>query len=424
MTTVQHVVTNGLCISCGACTAVRRGPPVSMRESSRAGMFFPAPPMETSDWGAGPEYEVCPGKGYPIDAMSRALFPDADEYDVDLGRWYRHLAVRTTDEEILAKASSGGIMTGIAAYLLEIGAVQGVIASRQIFGGRGPRVEPYIARSRAELLTSQGSKYCPVPVLEIVKEVYDFDGKLVFIGTPCQIAGLKLLQSQDPELLEKVPFTIGNFCGGFRDLRETDRLIERAGIEPKHVVGFRYRGGGQPGSMRIEDRDGRSAELKYPAYARMTGVTKHKRCRLCVDATGELADFACGDAWIPRFLESGHAWSIVLTRSRAADEILQTMISRKLAIAEALTVAEMKASQRDNLTSKKGRQHMRRKLYAALGIRMPDFGGGYPEKGGGLLLEIRVLLSQTLFSSLEAFRLYPLFAKLIGRYPKGVRVGD
>ena len=39
---------------------------------------------------------------------------------------------------------------------------------------------------------------------------------------------------------------------------------------------------------------------------------KYSRCRLCVDATGELADLSFGDAWIERFLKTKKEKMVVL----------------------------------------------------------------------------------------------------------------
>lgn len=406
-----------LCISCGACCAASPHGLVHMHEQVGTGMFKPILSHPQTHWGSGPEFDVCPGKGYDIVQMGQELFPDAQFSDIELGRWSSMWAGRTLNDSFKSKASSGGLMTAIADHLLN-GVVEGVVVSRMKYGSPGPRVETIIATSSEELITAQGSKYCPVPALEIVRDIESFNGRVLFIGTPCQIAALRMLQKKSPSLREKVPFTMGNFCGGFRDLRETDTLIQRAGMHPNDVTSFRYRGGGQPGTMIIEDSKMRRVELPYPGYARMTGFVKLKRCRLCVDATAELADFSCGDAWIPRLLSSGRAWSLVLTRSERATTLLNEMVKQgKIELIE-VTTEELKKSQSGNLASKKIRQFARQRVYKILRIRIPKFDGSYYVSRGGLLFELRVLGTHLFFTILERFHVYPLFAKLIGRYPK------
>lgn len=415
---IQKVVRSNLCISCGGCCVVSPQGNVKMQEHTNLGMLYPALSPSACGWGNGIEYEICPGKGYEILQMGQDYFPNAPFHDIDLGRWFNVWAGHSLSDKITANASSGGLMTAIAEHLLIDGIVDGVVVTRIRYGFPGPRAETFIATSLEELISAQGSKYCPVPVLEIIPEIESFHGRVLFIGTPCQIAGLRMLQRISPSLREKIPLTMGNFCGGFRDLRETDTLIKRAGIHPSDVVRFRYRGGGQPGSMIIENSEYRRSELPYPGYARMTGYVKHKRCRLCVDATAELADFSCGDAWIPRFLNSGQAWSLVITRSESAEILLKKMvIQKKITLAE-VTIDELKKSQYDNLNSKKVRQYARRKLYKMLTIQIPKYDGGFQVITGGVLYELRVLITHTIFYILEKFHIYPIIAKAIKRYPK------
>jgi coenzyme F420 hydrogenase subunit beta len=416
MKTISDVVNHRLCISCGACAGVSSRRAIDMTEHVSQGMILPEIRDPRACSGGGLEFDVCPGKGYPIMALSREWFPEAPHRDLDLGAWHAATAARSADKRLLANAASGGVMTGIAAHLLETGRVQGVVVSKPSYGAPGPRNQTYIAHSVEDLIASQGSKYCPVPAMSILPEIERHSGPVAYVGTPCQIAALRMYQEARPEMKDQVPFVIGNYCGGFRDLRETDTLIRRSGFRPEDVVAFRYRGDGQPGSMRIEDRSGRVVILPYPEYAQRTGFIKQKRCRFCVDATAELADFACGDAWIPRLLESGEPWSLVMTRSRAAQAVFEEMIERgKLDLAE-VSIEEIKKSQYDNLRSKKTRQDARRRFYRPLGVTMPEFDGGYPESASSLTLEFKVFLRHTLFGLAERLGLFPLLAKALGRY--------
>ncbi|OGJ86670.1 MAG: hypothetical protein A2268_13265 [Candidatus Raymondbacteria bacterium RifOxyA12_full_50_37] len=379
------------------------------------GMYYP----RISDTISKAEHQklisFCPGKGYPIKEMGDSLFYDADNYTMELGHWQEASAVRSTDLTIQKNASSGGIMTSIAQFLLSEGLVGGVIVTKIDYTGGGPRTLSYIATSKRELLLAQGSKYCPVPVLEILKDIYNFPGALAFIGTPCQIAGIRLIQKEDSILKNKIRYTIGNFCGGFRDFRETNAIIQRAGIALDRVASFRYRGGGQPGSMEIIDKSGRKVLLKYPDYARLTGYVKHVRCRLCVDATAELADFCCGDAWISRFLKTGKAWSILIIRSPKNIAIIHRMKQTSAIETAALTYDEILSSQKQNIISKKIRQAARRRFMRLVGCRVPDFDGGYSLIAGNILLELWVYIKYTLSEWSEKIMLYPLLAKYLRR---------
>jgi coenzyme F420 hydrogenase subunit beta len=335
---------------------------------------------------------------------------------MECGAWREMWAAHSNDPDILERAASGGVMTAIALYLITSGKVDGAVVTRIKYGSPGPRPETYIARFSEELLDAQGSKYCPVDAMKILPQAGRFFGKLVFIGTPCQIAALRLLQQLRSDLKEKFPYTIGNFCGGFSDFRQTDTIIKRQKIAPDKVVNFRYRGGGQPGSMLIRDDSGKTIILPYPSYMRKTGFVKHKRCRLCVDAMAELADFSCGDAWIPRFLDSEFPWSLIISRTKDANAILKSMAKQRFLTLKDVSVKELKKSQHLNLFSKKTRQYSRRRFMRFWGERLPDFDGGYPEKNSGILLEYKVQGRNFLLYISEILGIYPLLARLLRRY--------
>jgi len=413
--TIKEVVSNGLCISCGACIFSGDKSGSKMQESINKGVYLPPDSDNLED-----AFDICPGKGYQIEGIAKTIFPNARFKDIDLGRWEGAYTVHSNIETLEKNASSGGIMIGVAQYLLEEKVISGVLTTRFCYGPNGPRPESFIATNVAELIESQGSKYCPVPVFEGLDALNDFEGALAFIGTPCQIAGLRMLQKKHKHLKEKITLTIGNFCGGYRDFRETDKIIKHSNFEKSLITKFRYRGDGQPGSMLIEDNNGNQKKLPYPDYSRMTGVVKYLRCRLCVDATAELADLSCGDAWIPKYLKSGRAWSIVLARSNKAVSILNELEIKKLITREQVTVKDIKKSQSGNLTSKKNRQEGRVKLYKLLGYKVPHFDGGYHKNNKSLMLELKVHISHAIFSMLEKAGCYKVFSKLIGRYPKGL----
>ena len=206
--TLDEVVKNGLCMSCGACASFKKGQ-INLQENSKTGMYEPE--LKSIDVKA---IRVCPGKGYDIANLSSKLFTGNErEHSYELGSYIGLGVGHTLSERIMEKASSGGLMTALAIYLLNSKKVQGIVVTKSIPGisGKGPRTETFIAKSMSELIISQGSKYCPVPALDIGDIVSDFNGDLAFIGTPCQIAGLRLLQESQVKWAKKIVFTIVSF---------------------------------------------------------------------------------------------------------------------------------------------------------------------------------------------------------------------
>ena len=199
---IKEVVENDLCISCGACTFSCDKSDVKMQESKNKGVYLPRVSEELED-----SFDICPGKGYEIEGIAKSIFPEAKHNDIDLGRWSGAYSVHSNLEKITKNAASGGIMVGIAQYLLEEKVVSGVLTTKFKYGPNGPRPESFIATNVDELIESQGSKYCPVPVFEGLDAINEFEGSLVFIGTPCQIAALKMLQTKHDFLNKKIILT-------------------------------------------------------------------------------------------------------------------------------------------------------------------------------------------------------------------------
>lgn len=388
-------------MSCGACVGVVGDGSIRLEYDRKGALLVPVVDPSSVSAGCGLAFEVCPGKGYPIEKLAQEFLNCDEAYDIELGQWDRMWAARSTNAQILCNASSGGAMTEMGLFLLETNRIQGVVVTGMSYGSPGPRPRTYIARNKTEVLAAQGSKYCPSPTLGILSEARSFSGKLAYIGTPCQIGALRVLQASHAEWREKLPYLIGNFCGGFRDYRQTDTLIRRYGLDPTTVREFRYRGGGQPGSLRAVDTLGRSVERPYPEYARDTSHAKVMRCRVCVDATAELADIACGDAWLPRFLEKDGAWSLIVTRTSEGSDLVRELEQQNRLVLEPVSPEEIRESQASNLTSKKRRQAARRRLYRMLGQTLPDFGGGFIESKGGLWREIVVGICRKLGEKAE-----------------------
>lgn len=392
---IQDVVRLGLCVSCGACASAAPPGTIRMVFDRKRATFIPEITDSGRVSGRGPELTVCPGKGLPIKSLATELYGEAANDSFELGRYRSAFAVRAVDPRILENASSGGIMTEIARYLIENKLVEGVTASRFAYGPPGPRTESLIARTFEDLLSAQGSKYCPTATNQLIRQCVEAGGRYLFSGTPCQVAALRLAMREDRLLRQVFPCTMANFCGGFHNFRRLEDLIRFDGIAPAEVEYLRFRGGGQPGSMLIRSRDGRVATAPYPDYLRRSDVPKNKRCTYCVDATGELADFACGDAWIDRFLKTEYSWSVVLARSEFAEQIVGELASKGRIETMPVSSEEIRDSQQKNINSKKYRQYKRMQISRLLGIAIPEWGQELPRGNGSYLHEIKVLIGKT-----------------------------
>jgi len=353
MNNIGEVLKKGLCIGCGVCAfSDQIGKMVFSKKHDQN-----IPLLTNKNYNDKLALEICPGKGYNMLKESGNLY-NHSHYDLELGYIYNQYAAFSNDKDVLKNASSGGIMSQIAIYLLEIKIVDRVLTTHFKFDS-GVSTKCILAKNKTEILQSQGSKYCPVDVSEAIREIKYHNYRVAIIGTPCQIAGIRNIQRYDNVFNQKIIITIGNFCGGIKKFNYINLVAKRKGINPLNIDFFRFRGNGQPGSMFIKENTGKMVEIPYTKYAGLDGLSKHLRCHLCVDATGELADIACGDAWLPRFLEDINPWSIVITRNEKADDLVKKMRESDIITTQTISLEEIKSSQFENLTSKKVRQKSR-----------------------------------------------------------------
>lgn len=408
MKNLEDVKKANLCLGCGLCTLnLSSNDVLKMHYSSVKGHSVPIFENTKSN-NAIIGFDSCPGKGYQIETLARE-YKLGNNFNSDLGLYDNIFSVTAESNKVLANASSSGIMTTILDYMIQSKIVDRAIVTKFKYTRNGPVAEPFTTNNIAELLIAQGSKYCPVDFSKVLDELKINAGicSYVFVGTPCQIASLRYIQNNVQDL--GIKFFIGNFCGGFKSYNNLNRLISLNKIRPNSVNYFRFRGGGQPGSMKIQT-DNNVVEVPYPEYVKMTGYSKLKRCHFCVDATAELADFSCGDAWLPEFLSTKIPTSIVITRTKAATEILDQMKNLKLISSGTLSASRTVSSQFANIETKKHRQRGRIILYKLLGAKLPQLEEGFSINGNySLFLESRVFISHRLKFVFEKLGLFYYF---------------
>lgn len=399
---LHTIVKSNLCIGCGLCSVDPKTQGVKFNKRNDC-----YTPIVNNKYCA-IALQICPGKGYNIVNIAKELYGNEKlKYDLELGYIDSCFSAHSTNKEILNNASSGGIITSILLYLIKNKIVDKVSITQFKCDNKGVNTLSFLTDDPKEIIKAQGSKYCPVNLEPLIKELREYDGKVAIVATPCAIAGIRNIQKFYPNIIKAhVVFTIANFCGGFKSFKNIKRLAEIHQINIYDLKDFRFRGGGQPGSLRFIENGGKVAQTPYPQYVGLNGYSKMYRCHVCPDATGELADIACGDAWIPRFEQDSCPWSMVICRNNSATELLSKMKRSNNIITENVTIEEIKQSQRYNLASKKKRQKARMNLYKRLGYKIPSFDGGYFNNKTSTKTEWKVFLKHKLTLLAENVGLY------------------
>jgi coenzyme F420-reducing hydrogenase beta subunit len=210
------------------------------------------------------------------------------------------VCVQNCDSNQLSKATSGGIISAIADYILE---KNGCVFSTQYTSVQdGPKWT--IIDSREKFSSVQGSKYFQIPLTpENIQAIRSRCDKqtVLFIGTPCQVSGIKKVVKSSNLI------TIDLICGGIASYK-----LEKAYIHywdkktSKKVVCHSFRSKSQGWTKNyvaeIHFNDGKVIEkigfddLFNRLYN--SGNCNRESCYNCEFSKIErVGDFTAGDAW-------------------------------------------------------------------------------------------------------------------------------
>jgi coenzyme F420 hydrogenase subunit beta len=262
------------------------------------------------------------------------------------------------DKDVRFKASSGGMVSALAIYLLENKLVKGVL---HIVASKQDPLEniSQISYTIDEVIDAAGSRYAPAAPLTKLADCINLEGVFAFIGKPCDVAALRALARKRPEILVKFPYMISFMCAGTPSLHGSEQVVQRLGFQIAELCKFRYRGNGWPGKAVAETTDGRRAEMDYHvSWGQILNRYLPYRCKVCADGTGEFADISCADAWAvdkkgyPVFTES-YGRNLVMIRTEIGNQLIQEARSQARIQFEAITLEEAEKMQPYQIYRKK-----------------------------------------------------------------------
>ena len=295
---LEDIVAQGLCIGCGLCESIAGSDSVRMSMNAEGGER----PMVT---GTVDMHSlrlinaVCPGihcEGYVHEtSIERDLNPP-DVHPI----WgpTRYMGTgHAGDPAIRFHASSGGALSALAAYLLDVKAVDFILhvaASRQQ-PARSARV---LSFDTVQVMEASGSRYGPAAPLIDFKALLDRGQSFAFIGKPCDISAIRNYATLDPRVDQLLRYTLNFYCGGVSEFGKTMDYVRNSGLAEEEVAHLRYRGDGCPGQMVIRSHTGREFAFGYnEMWEDESRWQLQFRCKVCPDSVGDLADISVADVW-------------------------------------------------------------------------------------------------------------------------------
>lgn len=203
-------------------------------------------------------------------------------------------AAISKNETIREKSTSGGIATTLYKYILKNnGIVYGVVFKENC------NVEYTRITDEREIEKLQGSKYVHSYIndtFKMVKKDLLDKKRVLFIGTPCQIAGLKKYLIKDYDNL----ILIDIICHGVPSQKYLKEEVKRL-VGTTKIDRVNFRNGNNYGLYVIKDNKIiSSTPIESSPYsdAFMSGLSLRENCQNCIYA-GEkrISDITIGDFW-------------------------------------------------------------------------------------------------------------------------------
>ncbi|GEO07134.1 coenzyme F420 hydrogenase [Adhaeribacter aerolatus] len=333
----KDIVSSGLCIGCGSCVAQANLPGTQMKFDG----YGELKPTGASAWYQRPSESftrTCPFSpaAKNEDYLATNLYPLAKHQDAAIGRFQTAYVGYVAEEEFRLQGSSGGMVTWVANELLRQGLIDGVA---HVVAAKDPQTEGRyfhyrISRTEAEIQEGAKSRYYPIELAQILQTIREVPGRYAVIGVPCFIKAVQLLRNEDPLFMERIPFTLGLFCGHMKSARFIESFAWQMNIPVKEIqqVEFRHKDPNRPANWynaQLTLRDGSTVNrdwwhLKDGDWG--AGFYMNSACNFCDDVVAETADISFGDAWVEPYSSDGKGTNVVVVRSPVVEQLVAAAI--------------------------------------------------------------------------------------------------
>jgi coenzyme F420-reducing hydrogenase beta subunit len=240
------------------------------------------------------------------------------------------------DEEIRKSSSSGGLFSAIAKVFFENTSVKSYVVAASF--DEHLVLRHTVASSIDEIICMRGSKYVQSNIgllYRQVKERLKEGAKVLFVGTPCQVAGIKSFLGKDIEKL----YTVDLICHGTPSPALFDKYLQKVGIDQKKKFKdyfFRdFKSSVYFISSAITEK-GKRQKVSISNHSYITAYLKgwihRESCYKCkFSKMPRQGDCTIGDFWgilsgkVPFNGNSQNGVSIVLTSTEKGKQILESV---------------------------------------------------------------------------------------------------
>jgi len=329
---IEKIYKDGLCTGCGTCAGMCPVGAIELVIDPKKGIYKPLINNEKCT-NCGLCYKVCPGHSVDFKELNKFIFGKQPENSI-LGSYLKCYMGHSTNYDMQYNSSSGGLVTQLLIVALKERVIDGALVTR-MKKDRPLEPEPFIARTKEEIISARCAKYCPVPANIMLKEILNSkdNERFAVVGIPCHIHGIRKAEIASKKLQEKIVLRIGLFCTNGVSFLGNYAALKKMNIQKEKVKFINYRFGNFPPAKTLIELDTNTEiidHLRFWNALYSGGVSAiPPRCKLCIDQTNELADISIGSGWFPYRKYKQINQSVCISRTSFGETFIQRINSEK-----------------------------------------------------------------------------------------------
>ena len=262
-------------------------------------------------------YFVCPRSYFPVRLVN--MYQDnaskIKEYS-EIGHFIEIYSARTKVKEISEVCQDGGISSTCLYYLFdtqEIDYALGAKMSNTVW-----RPDPFLMKSKEDIVQSAGTKYVNNPTLRILNEFNKSNHNIAVVGVPCMMQAL--LKSEIYNIgipsLNNVKYRIGIFCMESFSYQSLMKICETLSVNIKDIKKMDI----NKGKFFVYTHNGKESSVPIKEISHLA----REDCEVCYDLTSESADISVGSIGSPT------GWNTVIIRTEKGKKLYNSLIANEL----------------------------------------------------------------------------------------------
>jgi coenzyme F420 hydrogenase subunit beta len=316
-----EVVTSGLCTGCSACVVVC--PYDVLGYDDKDGRYKPFHVAETG----GTDNCTHGVKGCTLCTRACPRFrtwePEIDQHlfgrertdDEVAGIAQDVVLARATDPELHTAGQDGGFVSALLVWALENDVIDAALVSALEGDGSTWKARPAVARTRADVLATAGSRYTysanPMAYAEAIESGAE---RIALVGMGCQASAPPVMAARKAgKVARRFTLSIGLLCSKTFDDAIFPELFEaRYGLARQDIVKMNIKG-----VFQVWTRDGGYHEIPLKEAHAWT----REGCKSCPDFAAEHADISTGG------IGAFNDWTLTLVRTERGREVFHAMVA-------------------------------------------------------------------------------------------------